>query len=174
MFEGIKAKRFDKWTNSDKNFQKYQEGKKVKDFKMFNAKDLSTYSSDVNKFSQNYIKRWDADGDGAWTKDEFISMATNGAGIPDECKEDYEQLFDDLFDNLNLDDDDSTVSSEEFAAQLIMADINWETYDKTGRDLSQSLDGKLDYGVYSSIGMNSPADNKEIKQALYDHFYAET
>ena len=51
---------------------------------------------------------WDKNGDGAWDKEEFVSMCTDGDATPilesEETKKAYAQFYEDLYKNLNIDD----------------------------------------------------------------------
>ena len=175
------AKNFDNWTNSTENYNKALNGEETEEFEMFKAGNLQSYSSDLKKFSQDYINMWDSDGDGSWSKDEFIMMSTGGEGIPSDVSEDvqaqYAQLFDDLYSNLNLDDNKDSISSGEFASYLYASDMDWENYAQTG-DVSSSVDGKLDYSTYQSLSSIMEGDaGFEVLQSekadFYNYFYAE-
>ena len=175
------AKNFDNWTNSSDNYNKALNGEKTEDFEMFKAGSLQTYSSDLKKFSQDYIDMWDSDGDGSWSKDEFIMMSTGGEGIPTDLSEDvqaqYAQLFDDLYANLNLDNNKDSISSGEFASYLYASDMDWENYAQTG-DVSSSVDGKLDYTTYQGLASIMEGDAgfetlQSEKADFYNYFYAE-
>ena len=91
------AKNFDNWTNSSENYDKSINGEQVEEFSMFESKNLATYSSDLKQFSQEYINMWDADGDGAWSKEEFIAMSTAGEGIPESIPEETQKAYAELF-----------------------------------------------------------------------------
>ena len=175
------AKNFDNWTNSTENYNKALNGEKAEEFEMFKANDLQTYSSDLKKFSQDYISMWDADGDGSWSKDEFIAMSTGGEGIPTDVPQDvqsqYVQLFDALFANLNLDDNKDSINSGEFASYLYASDMDWDTYAQTG-DVSSSVDGKLDYTTYQGLASIMEGDAgfevlQNEKADFYNYFYAQ-
>ncbi|MBQ4494124.1 MAG: hypothetical protein II972_05985 [Elusimicrobiaceae bacterium] len=166
------AKKFDKWTNSEKNYEKSVNGEAVADQPLFNF-NASTYSSDLNEFSQAYIKRYDENKDGVWSKEEFINMATNGKGTDDTTG--VKEFFDNAFANLNLDEDEESISSEEFATMLYMSDLDIDHYLETG-DIASSLDGKVNYNQYQ--GLSSLTDEgslqilKEERMDFFNNFYA--
>ena len=175
------AKNFDKWTNSEDNYNKSINGEQVEEFSMFESKNLAIYSSDLKQFSQEYINMWDADGDGAWSKEEFIAMSTAGEGIPESIPEEtqkaYAELFDALYANLNLDDNKESISAGEFASYLYTADMNWEKYAETG-SVADSVDGKLDYVAYQGLSsiMEGDAGFEQLqaeKADFYNYFYAD-
>ncbi len=168
------AKKFDKWTNNPKNYQKATEGGNVKDFKMFKF-NASTYSKNLNEFSQSYINKYDENGDGVMSKCEFINMATAGEGIQDV--EGAEELYDDLFANLNIDDKQDEISSEEFASFLYTTDVDWDKFRETGGSVIDSIDGKINYVNYQSFSsLSSDSEQgqllKEQKESFYKQFYA--
>ena len=174
------AKNFDNWTNSSDNYNKALQGEQVEEFQMFKADDLQTYSSDLKKFSQDYIDMWDSDGDGTWSKDEFIAMSTGGEGIPTDVSEDvqaqYAQLFNELYSNLNLDDNKESITSGEFASYLYATDLDWQNYANTG-DVASSLDGKIDYSTYQGLASIMEGDAgfevlQSEKSDFYNAFYA--
>lgn len=172
--EPSNSDKFDEWTNSEENYNKSIKGEEVDSFKMFNL-DLSSYSSDLKDFSQEYIDKYDADGDGSWNKEEFISMATAGEGIPEQSSAEYTALYDQLFSDLNLDDDKKTINAGEFASYLYAADMDWGNYAKTN-DVASSIDGKLDYNNYQALSALDPNSNAHStlqaqKQAFYDNYY---
>ena len=173
------AKNFDNWTNSSDNYNKALEGEQVEEFSMFDSKNLGTYSSDLKQFSQEYIDMWDADGDGSWSKEEFITMSTAGEGIPETIPEEtqkaYAELFDALYENLNLDNNKESISASEFASYLYAADMDWEKYAETG-SVADSVDGKLDYVAYQGLSsiMEGDAGYEQLqaeKADFYNYFY---
>ena len=169
-----KANRFDKWTNSKNNYQKAINGDNVKDFKMFKF-NPSEYSKNLNEFSQSYIKKYDKNNDGVWSKEEFINMATAGEGIPET--DGATEVYNDLFSNLNIDDKGDEISSTEFASFLYTSDVDWDKFRQTGGSVIDSIDGKINYINYqnlSSLSSNSEQNQilKEQKESFYNQFYA--
>ena len=172
---------FDNWTNSADNYNKSINGEQVEEFSMFKADNLDNYSKDLKNFSQEYINMWDSDGDGAWSRDEFVMMATAGEGVPSdapaELAQQYNELFDQLYDNLNLDDNKDSISAGEFASYLYASDMDWAKYAETG-DVSAAIDGKLDYVAYQGLSSLMPGDEgfeklQSEKADFYNFFYAE-
>ncbi len=174
--EKSKIDEFDEWTNSEENYEKFIEEKPVDEFEMFdfNAK---TYSKDLKNFAQEYLDKYDEDNDKVMNKSEFIKMASGGEEIPKEPETQFNALYDDLFANLNLDENADYINAGEFASFLYMADLNLDEYINqlgTGNvDFSALLDAKLDYGNYqaiSSITNNSTLNS--MKSDWYNSFYA--
>lgn len=257
--------RFNDWTNSEDNYNNAVNDKEVEEFQMFDL-NLSTYSSDLKQFAQEYISKFDSDEDELWNFDEFAEMATNGEinvkqmkvaneiynmyidnyknGIVAEYDKDgdgewsraeflasqgidintlteaelegWNEAFDqfniyggetvdaseilmvanknsikkleemkyysdmsnmlqDSYKALDLNGDGS-VDAAEFASQLYVADLDLEKYVETEFDVSQSIDGKLDYIQYqalSSLSSDTPGFSKmqELKQDFYNNFY---
>lgn len=175
------AKNFDAWTNSADNYNKALVGEQVEEFSMFDCQSLGTYSSDLKQFAQDYINMWDADGDGHWNIDEFITMSTGGEGIPEnfsaEMKNSYNELFNALFANLNLDDKKDSISAGEFASYLYAADMDWGKYAETG-SVAASIDGKLNYNNYQGLSSIMEGDSAyEFLQSemadFYNYYYAD-
>lgn len=174
--EETRADKFDEWTNSEENYEAAINGEKVDEFKMFDI-NLATYSSDLKDFSQEYINKYDEDGDGAWNIDEFTNMATAGAGIDEENKEEYEVLYNQLFTNLNIDDNKDVINAAEFASFLYTADVDWDNFNKTNGDVASSIDGKLDYLNYQTFsslekGTKLFEDHQYQKEEFFTNFYA--
>ena len=170
-----KADEFDNWTLDENNYNKSMAGEKVEEFQMFDL-DISKYSTDLKEFSQAYVDKYDTSGDGVWDKSEFINMASGGEPIPKGMEKEFNALYDQLFEGLNLDDTKETITAEEYASFLYAADMDWDNYAKT-LDVASSLDGKLDYNNYqglSSLEFGSDAYNElqKQKQEFYDNFYA--
>ena len=170
-----KADKFDKWTNSEENYKNFIEDKPVDEFEMFDF-DASSYSKDLKNFAQEYINKYDADNDSVMNKSEFVKMASGGEEIPKEMEEQFNALYDELFNNLNLDEKNDEINAGEFASFLYMADLDLENYAQT-LDLASSLDGKLEYGQYQALSSLLPSDKgfdilQSKKQDFYNHFYA--
>ncbi len=171
-----RADEFDIWTNSEENYEKALLGEDVQGFQMFEL-NLSTYSGDLKEFSQEYIDKYDEDGDGVWSKEEFTKMAVAGQEIPEEYAGVYEELYSQLFTDLNIDTKDDSINAGEFASYLYAADMDWENYSQTG-NVASSIDGNLDYLTYQSLSAFEP-DSKahsilqREKQDFYNNFYAE-
>lgn len=166
---------FEEWTSSEENLEKSLNGEKVDDFEMFEL-DLSSYSKDLKGFSQEYVNNWDSDGDGKWNKEEFISMSTSGQEIPEDQKDSMNAMFEQMFNDLNLDDDKDSISAEEFATYLYASDMDWDNYTKTG-DVASSIDGKLNYDNYQAFSAlesdsNAAKTLKNERQDFYNNFYA--
>ena len=167
---------FDDWTNGEENYQAVIAGEEIEEFQMFDL-DLSTYSTDLKEVAQEYIDKYDEDGDGSWNIQEFINMATAGAGIEEEYKDEYETLYNQLFEDLNIDEKAEAISAAEFASFLYTADVDWDNFHETGGDVASSIDGKLDYMNYQSFSSLEPGteqyDNLQYqKKAFFDNFYA--
>ncbi len=174
--EKTRADKFDDWTNSEANCEAALNGEEVDEFEMFDI-DLSTYSSDLKDFSQEYIDKFDEDGDGAWNLQEFTNMASAGLVIDDENKEAYEAMYNKMFDGLNLDDNADSINAAEFASFLYTADVDWDTFNETEGDVAASIDGKLDYVNYQAFSSLEPGTEKYEdlqyqKKAFFDNFYA--
>lgn len=168
--------KFDEWTNSEENFNKSNSGENVDDFQMFEL-NLSSYSSDLKDFAQEYLNKYDTNGDGEWNKEEFVSMASANQEISEEFKAEYEALYDQLFSDLNLDDNKDTINAGEFASYLYAADMDWDNYSST-LDVASSIDGKLDYNNYQALSSLEPGSSAHAKlqaekQDFYNNFYAE-
>lgn len=169
-----RADEFDQWTNSEDNYEKALAGEEVEGFQMFEL-DLSTYSSDLKDFSQEYIDKYDEDGDGKWSKEEFIAMASAGEGIPEEYSADYEELYTQLFNDLNLNTEDDHIDAAEFASYLYVSDVDWKTFSETEGDVGASVDGKIDfvgYNTYSDPSSKNYDAMKEQKENFYNNYYA--
>lgn len=169
------VEKFDDWTNSEENFEAAISGNEVEEFKMFDI-NLSTYSSDLKNFAQEYINLYDEDADGSWNIEEFINMATAGAGIDPANKEAYENLYVQLFTGLNLNNKDAIIDAAEFASFLYTADVDWDNFSKTGGDVASSIDGSLDYTNYQAFSSLEPGteqyENLQYqKKSFYESFY---
>lgn len=173
----LRADKFDDWTNSEDNYNKFLAGEKTDGFKMFDI-DLSTYSSDLKDFAQDYIDKFDENGDGKWNKAEFIKMATGNADIPVKNRKEYMALFDQLFDDLNLNDKKYTIDAGEFASFLYASDMDWDGYSKdSSQGIAPYIDGELDWVNYQSFSSLEPGsenyDNLQYqKKEFFDNFYA--
>ncbi|MCD7780291.1 MAG: hypothetical protein LUH05_06420 [Candidatus Gastranaerophilales bacterium] len=175
------ANKFDKWANSEKNYEKATSGKDVDEFKMFDF-NASTYSTDLEDFAQNYINKYDENDDGVLDIDEFTNMASGGEEIPKEYGEDFDKLYTDLFNSLNLDDDEESITAAEFATMLYVSDMDWENFSETDGDVASSLDGNLDYINYQTYSSLLPSEDEEEneqyealqyqRQMFYDNYYA--
>jgi len=171
-----RADEFDIWTNSEENYEKAIFGEDVQGFQMFEL-NLSTYSSDLKEFAQEYIDKYDEDGDGVWSKEEFTTMAAAEQEIPEEFADDFEKLYSQLFSDLNIDTKDDSINAGEFASYLYASDLDWENYAQTG-DVASSIDGNLDYLTYQSLSAFEPDSTaysilQQEKQDFYNNFYAE-
>lgn len=171
-----RADKFDEWTSSEDNYEKSLAGEEVEEFEMFEL-DLSTYSSDLEKFAQEYMDKYDADGNGSWDKTEFINMASAGVEVPEGMEEEMNALYDQLFEGLNLDDDKESISAKEFAAYLYASDLDWDNYVATEFDVASSIDGKINYDNYQALsGLDTESDAyatlQRHKQYFYDAYYA--
>ena len=104
-------------------------------------------------------------------------MATAGAGIDEENKEEYEVLYNQLFTNLNIDDNEDVINAAEFASFLYTADVDWDNFNKTNGDVASSIDGKLDYLNYQTFsslekGTKLFEDHQYQKEEFFTNFYA--
>ena len=187
---------FDDWTNSEENYNKTLNGEKVEDFKMFDF-DVSTYSSDLKEFSQEYIDKYDADNDKNWNYSEFVNMATNSKesaaglflgkvansvlsffGIKNNKTQEKAQMYDmfkEQFSTFSFDDNAKKINSGELASVLYSSDLDLENYAQTG-DVASSIDGQLNYANYQTfplLGIES--DSYKVIQGeradFYDAFY---
>lgn len=174
--EKTRADKFDDWTNSEDNYEKSLAGEDVDEFTMFEL-DLSTYSSDLKEFAQEYIDKYDADGNGSWDKSEFIKMAGAETDVPEGMEEDMEALYNQLFTDLNIDDNKDEISAGEFASYLYAADLDWDNYKATDFDVASSIDGKLSYDNYQGLsGLDPNSDAHDVlqrhKKYFFDAYYA--
>ncbi len=174
--EKTRADKFDDWTNGEDNFNAVVAGEEVEEFEMFDL-DLSTYSTDLKEFSQEYIDKYDEDGDGSWNIQEFTNMASAGAEIDEEYKDEYQALYQQLFEDLNIDDNADAINAAEFASFLYTADVDWDNFYETDGDVASSIDGKLDYLNYQSLsslerGTEQYENHQYQKKAFFDNFYA--
>ncbi len=149
------ADSFDKWQNSKENYQKFQNDEKVESFKLFDydsqAENLEeAYKESMKQFSQQYIDKYDKDGNGKMDYDEFISMQEAAyeemfgeeidmtiPGIDDAMKESFEQL-----NKLNPDDPDGKyIDAEEYGTFLSVVDAQDE----------ETMDGQIDYVLFNTV-----------------------
>ena len=173
-----KANAFDEW-NSDDNLKKYLSGENVDDFEMFDAvgEKMSTeeYVGSLVDFSQEYLNKYDENKDGVWSQEEFFTMAQGGvkdtleyvdsldeSGILNQTEKEalaqqYNALFDKLFDDFQMNDDIDTISADEFASQLFMSDINQ----------NGNVDGKVDFLEYNTFA-NITGDVKDYVADVAD------
>lgn len=149
---GTKADEFHSWGN------KQNDGS---EFEMFNIQNVNaqTYAVELEKFSQEYINKFDTDKDGSWNENEFIAMATGGAQLDESTRAEYHKLF----ENLNMDENAGSISAKEYATQLFAAD------DKNGQ-----LDGKFTMNDYlQAFKSNNSGDImvKNKKASFYKNNY---
>ena len=194
-----KLAEFEKWASSEENMNKALNNEKVEDFKMFDL-NLSTYSKDMKQFSQDWINKYDADKDGNWNYNEFVSMATNGEtnatdllfgkilnnifgafGIKNEStqlKADMYDMYKQQFDTFSFDNNKDSINAGEVASVLYTADLDIENFNKTNGDVASSIDGKLNYINYQTQPTLDPSsveyDNLQYqRQEFYNAYYAE-
>lgn len=170
VYDLSRADNFDIWTVNDTNYEKVVDGNgvSIEEFEMFDF-DAPNYSKDLKEFAQEYINKYDSNNDGNWNYDEFTNMSTGGYGIDQEDT----ALYEELFNNLNLDDDKQSVSAEEFASFLYVADLDLDKYIETG-EVASSLDGKVNYLNYQFLpdpSLNMIDWVQSEKQSFYDNFY---
>lgn len=169
------ADALDAWS-SEENLDKYFNGEIVEDFEMFDAlgEGMSTeeYVENLTEFSQAYIDKYDQDGDGKWSQAEFdlmtregeediekyakeqLAQGMDGIEIPEEIVSQYVGSLTDMnklfFESYQMNDDNTTISADEFASQLFMADMNEEGY----------VDGKIDFVQYNTFASMFDDPNK--------------
>ena len=186
-----RAQQFDKWTNSEENYNKALKGEKPEEFQVVDMNGDKPYNQALKDFAQEYINIFDKNADGKWNFDEFMDMSC-GELIEQEMESykefcDEEQLTDikkDLknllapsnkmyFDNLNLDDKKDEINAGEFATMLLMGDLNLDKYMEYGIS-SDSVDGKVDYSQYQAIsGDTTTKWIQNERKDFYDYFYAD-
>lgn len=196
---GISAiiNKFDDWTNSKENADKLVNGEQVDGFQMFDL-NLSTYSSDIKGFAQEYINKYDKDEDSSFNYSEFVDMCTNGVESAGGLKfakfmndalmgifgksftslQEKAALHDEMqiqFGTFSFDEDSTKISAGEFASVLYTADLDLNNYAATG-DVASSVDGNLSYENYQGLAMITPGvEGYETlqyeRQDFYDTFY---
>lgn len=169
VYEITAADRLNYW-NSDASYNVLAEGGEVEDFEMFEFNG-PTYSKDVLAFAQQYIDKYDTEDangvkDGKLSLDEFIAMCQDNVEIPEDQKEQLMALYTVLFEGFQMDDDNNTVSAEEFASQLMVGDVVGDG----------NFDGKINFVDYNTVAADPYSetyeDDLEYRRELYNHFYA--
>ena len=162
------AEVFDNWTNSSENYNNFINGGQVEDFQLFDYNSLgdtkneriSGYKQELNQFAQEYIDQYDSDGNSSLDMDEFINMQAQSykETFGEELNTDAETVAYGLqqqFNSLNaLDQDSSSISANEFAAFLGVAD---------------SQDG-LNDGIISYSNFNTVPQQNGYETALKNHY----
>ena len=159
---------FDNWSNSQDNYNKFLSGEQIEDFQILdynslgNSSDekISGYKKEINQFAQNYINQYDINNDGKLSLDEFENMQAQsyreifGEEL-DLTSNDVSQGLKQQFNALNsLDNDSSSISSQEFAAFLGVADTQ---------------DGLTD-GIISYTNFNTVPMQNGYETALKNHY----
>ena len=163
-----KPEELDKWANSSENYNSFINGEQVEDFQLFDYNSLgdtkneriSGYKQELNQFAQEYIDQYDSDGNSSLDMDEFINMQAQSykETFGEELNTDAETVAYGLqqqFNSLNaLDQDSSSISANEFAAFLGVAD---------------SQDG-LNDGIISYSNFNTVPQQNGYETALKNHY----
>ncbi len=173
LYEITKADELNNW-NSDETLDKYLAGETVEDFEMFDASDKSQYLSNIKQFAQEYIDKYDSNGDGVWSEDEFATMAHDN--VEGEVTDEHLALYSQLFNDFQMDEESDNINAGEFASQLMMGDLDWESF-AAGADAMDVLDGKLDFYNYNSVAADPFNETYQselaIRTKFYDAFFAE-
>ena len=155
----LKVDEFEKW-NSPENAVKFLFGEEIEDFKMFDYEkgNSDDYFSKLNDFSQEYINKYEADGDKSLDKDEFIALGMSGMSFDKEYVEalgyeynletaeilenNQKAILSILYEGFLMNDKDG-IQADEFASQFLMADY-FDAPDGTS-------DGKINFNTYNSF-----------------------
>ena len=192
-----RAEQFDKWTNSEENYNKSIRKQDVEPFKAVDMNGDKPYNQALKDFAQEYINLFDNNGDGVWNFDEFLDMSC-GELINQEL-EFYKKFCDEeqldtikkdlksllapsnkmFFEDLNLDDKKDEINAGEFASMLMLCDLEKnEAYYEYGIT-ADSIDGEISYEKYIELGEAPLNDyktaiwSKQERQDFYDNFYAD-
>ncbi len=124
-------------------------------FSMFDY-NQDSYGSDLVTFSQSYIDQFDTEEkDGVLNRIEFLSMA-GGENISEENID----LYNLMFDRLNIDNDFDTITAEEYASIMYSIDSN-----------DEKTDGKINFSMYDDTFNTLLSDEdptKEMRTAFYN------
>ncbi len=171
------ADKLNNW-NSSENAEAYDNGEEIDDLEMFDY-DQDTYIEDVEAYAQEFINKYDEDGDGNWNQAEFNAMASDGVEIPEEDAAEFSKLYKTLFEDFQMDEDNETISAGEFASQLIMGDIDWANCAENtpiSELVGSKVDGNLNFENYNSVSADPTLDTYEddlsTRKDIYDNYYA--
>ncbi len=174
----LKVDEFEKW-NSTKNAEKYLQGEQIEDFQMFDFEngDYEEYFSKLKDFSQEYINKYDKDGDKSLSKEEFIELGMSGIDFDKEYVESlgYEyseetaKMLEDnqksilsiLYKGFNMNDQEG-IQADELASQFLVADF----YD----DPDGRPDGKINFETYNSFASNPIAFDENGKAVVSEDY----
>lgn len=170
-----KIDNFDMWSTSSPIVNSIMKFFGLGDFKMFDF-NAETYSSDLKEFSQEWIDKYDADKDGNWNYNEFVSMSTNGKQNVDDLDEATNKMFMEQFQTFSFDENSDSINAGEVASVLYSSDLDLDNYAKTG-DVASSIDGKLDYNNFQTYPMlDTESDEYKTihkeRSDFYNNFYA--
>ena len=162
-----KTESFDEWSNSEENYNKYNSGEKVEDFKMFDF-NIDTYIEDLDNFAKDYIKQTDVDNDGKLNLNEFIYMATNGEQNPAELmnsKQIYNQAVKEFKEQImpQFDKDgNGSLNMAEF--------LSAHKSELTGKDALKNIAALAK--DFMAINTDSTEDNKNFELSAEEMFVA--
>ncbi len=121
----------------------------------------------------------DEDGDAAELSAEEILLAANpdyiGALTELKTSSEINDLLETSFNDLNINDEDQVIDSQEYASFLYTADLDWDIYGETGSAAS-SVDGVLDYNQFNSTSSIDPSseygqDLRNERIDFYNYYY---
>lgn len=168
--------------NSTETLNKYYEGEPIPEFKMIDISEtdlnLKTeeYTTELEAYAQDFINIYDEDGNGVWSYNEFSKMALDGLDTEGADLQPVYDLQTQLFNDFQMDSYADSISSKEFASQLMMGDIDWASI-SDDVNIMDVVDGNLNYYNYNTMA-SDPSDTQYYesdlanRQFLYDNYFA--
>lgn len=172
LHEITKADEFAKW-NKDNNENVKNNGADISQVEDFTISDKaavsSTYLNNFENFAQQYVNKYDTDKNGTISYDEYSAMSDyEGKGQSDDVKKK-------LFDDMQMDDDKTSISTKEFVAHFMTTDVDYKNLNKDSSP-ENAMDGKINFETYNSFGndINSSDYQNEvnIRQSFYNRKYS--
>ncbi len=158
--------------NSNDNMDAYCAGEEIDDFAMFDY-DKETYINDIKNFAQEYINKYDSDGNGVLSFEEYSEMLSEG--FDEEYNDAFNTAYQTLFEDFQMDSDKESISADELASQFLISDIDWDNLGD--KDYLDGVDGKLNFVAYNTIAADPSLEGYDntvdARKFLYNKYIAE-